>query len=615
MKKKALKLLIELRSKHQHNKVKGFNFNNLSIKFASGDNFCPVCQKTTSILKTQSKTCYSYRYGIFRLTERISYCKDHKYVMNTNNIIKYYSELADEIVCDDYKITYDLIVKIGLLRYRNHMQLGEIQNSLKYGYASIDLPISTIGLIGKRFLEYCKMLHQKYENKIKAEILSNAGYTLHFDGTTEKQSNVIVFVVKDSISGNVLDSVKIKSESIDQIKPVIEGVVEKYGVPLLTQSDLKPGFKTCVDEIFNKKALQVLHIYCNYHFLRSFDDYFKEDYQILKKQSTYSRLKSRLSTLADSIKFEKVIDLKKCKLTKLSDISDYYEKNENLTHIQGLILQICIKWILKYKTDSTGKGFPFDLPYLDLYIRLINAKKFLEQININDEHKKNWDNFSNIVMEILTNESCKKSISILKFIKDWFQKLRVVLYMQSGNEIRKNYSPLSERYKLSFTQLEQIPDNIEMYLQNISNQIGECQDDRGKEILLKFQKKVNKYKSNLAPPVHTYCVNAKEQKLILERTNNCLEQSFRTDKSMLRRITGREKLTREFDSVGELIPYYNSMKNNHIFKFIFEDEDILVQEFASLFFSHKNSRSETKIIELDTMKSNCKHDEKLVLSA
>lgn len=612
MKKKALKLLIELRAKYLYNKNIKSDFDKLSIRFSSEISFCPICKKKTNALKTQSKICYSYILGKFILTKRISYCKYHKYVMNSNNIIKYYSELVDKIVCDDYKITFDLVVKIGLLRYQDHLQLNEIKNYLKYGYASIDLPISTIGLISKRFLEFCKMLHQKYEYKIKEEILSNGGYTLHFDGTTEKQSKVIVFVIKDSISGHVLSSAKIKGEGIDEIKPVIEKVVQKYGNPLLTQSDLKPGFQTCMDKIFDKK---VLHIFCNYHFLRSFDKDFKEYYQVIKKHIASCRLKSALSNLATSIGCELDDNLIKLKFAKLSEIKKYYEENRNAAHIYSLVLHACITWILKYLTDSTGKGFPFDLPYLDLYIRLINAKKFIEQNGINKECKNYWDDFSNIVAKIQANDLFEKSILMLKFLRKWFQKLRAVLYMQSKGKTKKNSSPLSERYKLSFTQLENIPDNIETYLQSLSNQIDECQCDEKKEVLLKFQKKINKYKSNLTPTIHTYKVNGKEQKVILERTNNCLEQSFRKDKSMLRRITGREKLTREFNSVGEFIPYYNSMRNIDMFKFMFEDEDKLVQEFASLFYSKKNSMAEMKIIEDEHIKINSYDEDKLALSA
>ena len=594
-KKKTLKLLIELRGKCEYDKHLKLLFSNLSIKLASEVSICPVCREKTNILKTQSKICYSYMLGKFVLTERISYCKEHKYLKNTNNIIKYYSGLSNEIVCDNYKITFDLVVKIGLLRYCNYMQLAEIKNQLKYGYASIDLPISTIGLIGKRFLEFCKMLHQKYEYKIKENIISNGGYALHFDGTTEKQSQVIVFVVKDSISGHVLSSVKIKGESKDEIKPVIEDVAKKYGTPLLTQSDLKPGFKTCVDEIFDKK---VLHIFCNYHFLRSFDNYFKEDYQVVKKHIVSCRLKSTLFSINISIG-NNIDDLPKLKFDNLSDIKGYYKENHNSININHLTMSACISWILKYQKDSTGKGFPFDLPYLDLYIRLMSVKEFIEKIGINKENEY-CVKFCNTVSRIQSNDISEKSINLLKFRREWFQKLRAVLYMEGEGKTKDDSSPLSERYKLNIDQLEKIPDNIESYLQNLSEQIDQCEWDDQKEILLTFQKKINKYKFNLIPPTHAYKADGKEIIVIIERTNNCLEQWFRIDKSGLRRITGREKLTREFNSVGEFLPYFNSMKNHDLFKSMFENEEILTQEFASLFAKPKKTSNEMRIIQNQT---------------
>ena len=68
--------------------------------------------------------------------------------------------------------------------------------------------------------------------------------------------------------------------------------------------------------------------------------------------------------------------------------------------------------------------------------------------------------------------------------------------------------------------------------------------------------------------------------LIPERTNNCLESFFRLVKALLRRNTGRSALTKEFASVGTLLPYYVSMKDHKTFRHIFEDEQKLIHEFA-----------------------------------
>ena len=72
------------------------------------------------------------------------------------------------------------------------------------------------------------------------------------------------------------------------------------------------------------------------------------------------------------------------------------------------------------------------------------------------------------------------------------------------------------------------------------------------------------------------------QIFIPHRTNNFLETSFRSDKSIIRRQTGRSKLPREFGSVGALLPYYKSMKQHRIFRHFFDDAKKLAEEFAKL---------------------------------
>ena len=124
------------------------------------------------MLKTSIKNCYSFRFGKFRLIEGFFFCQEHKYITKSSNqILKYHSQLAVEIVDRGYRIAIDLVVKVGLLRYRDNRQLEEIQSFLKCSSAKINLPLSTIGLIAKRFLKYCKLFHEKYEFKIKTDII------------------------------------------------------------------------------------------------------------------------------------------------------------------------------------------------------------------------------------------------------------------------------------------------------------------------------------------------------------------------------------------------------------------------------------------------------------
>jgi hypothetical protein len=77
-------------------------------------------------------------------------------------------------------------------------------------------------------------------------------------------------------------------------------------------------------------------------------------------------------------------------------------------------------------------------------------------------------------------------------------------------------------------------------------------------------------------------IDEKTKIIIPHRTNNFLETSFRSDKSIIRRQTGRSKLSREFGSVGALLPYYKSMKQHRTFRYFFDDAKKLAEEFAKL---------------------------------
>lgn len=138
------------------------------------------------------------------------------------------------IVDKNYQICFDLIVKIGKLRFDEHRQLEEIAHYLKCSSAKLDLPISTIGMIAKRFLEFCQLLHQKYESQIREGIKSYGGYFLHFDGSTENKSGKINFLVIDSRSGHVLESTMIESEKKEIVKNILRQVQLRYGNPLIT---------------------------------------------------------------------------------------------------------------------------------------------------------------------------------------------------------------------------------------------------------------------------------------------------------------------------------------------------------------------------------------------
>ena len=101
---------------------------NLKIRLYPELASCLICGKKTNLLKTDAKTCYSFELGKFTLISGSSFCADHKYFSDKpNQVIRYESDLAAMIVDKGYRVAFDLVVKIGRLRYDDHRQLREIK--------------------------------------------------------------------------------------------------------------------------------------------------------------------------------------------------------------------------------------------------------------------------------------------------------------------------------------------------------------------------------------------------------------------------------------------------------------------------------------------------------
>ena len=489
------------------------------------------------------------------------------------------------IVDRNHSIAFDLVVKIGKLRYDEHRQLEEIKNYLKCSSAKINLPISTIGMIAKRFLVFCRLLHEKYEKHILDDIKGNGGYYLHFDGTTEKKCDKCNFLILDSISGHLLESVMIDCESYETTKSALEKVQSRYGNPLATISDLKSGFLRACKDVF---GVMVIHIFCHYHFLKTFKNDFIPHHQLIK---TYLGQKIKLrSSIEELLKTLNHNDPKPLPhlTNSIEKIETYWTDTKDTLNSYRYVLA----WILKFKQDSSGKGVPFDLPFLDFYNRFMKGKELINKIfkkGLPIYQSKYYRHGFNLVVEKFKTGSddarkFRKSIRHLQYLKNWFTKLRGTLFLEAkADDQETQIAPLSKKYRLTEEEARSIPKKLTNYIRELNNELAHCKNPNKKSVVKRFIKQVEKYQKNLYVPTLITNINGRKTKLIPPRTNNHMECFFRFVKSLIRRCTGRSKLSKEFGSIGALLPYYLSMKNHPIFRSIFKDERMLTEEFSKLF--------------------------------
>lgn len=575
-----------LRSTYRNDKDIISSISDLSIRLYSENTSCSICGQKTHLLKTDRKTCYSFDLGRFTLISGCNFCADHKYFSGVpNQIIRYESNLAAMIVDKGYRVTFDLVVKVGRLRYDDHRQLHEIQAYLKCSSARIDLPLSTIGTIAKRFLVFTQLLHQSRESSICEDISANGGYFLHFDGSTEQKCGLCSLVLLDSRSGHILESLMVQSEKYDTIHDALEKVRAKYGNPLVVISDLRSGFVRACTAVFGD---DVNHLLCHYHFLRTFRDEFTQNYVFIRTCMTQKwKLQAELVKQLKSLQSIQPKAVYPKELKTVNAIEQYFEETGDVLGAY----QYLLRWMLQFRQDSSGKGIPFDLPYLDFFHRFIAGKQVIDRIFAKSSTELWFKYYRHGFCQVVKrtkrlgyNEpGFRKALHQLEYAHKWFNRLRAVLFLQVQKEDDKPLAPLSKKYRLTEQEASRIPQRLKDFLRIVKLVLSTCKHQARRAFLENLKKQVQRYKDNLKVPIIAVTINGKETILVPPRTNNCLETLFRFVKSLLRRCSGRSKLPKEFGSVGGLLPYYMSMRNHPTFGDVFNDDRKLAEEFAKMF--------------------------------
>ncbi len=390
----------------------------------------------------------------------------------------------------------------------------------------------------------------------------------------------------DSRSGHILESMMVKSENYDTIKKALDKVRSKYGNPLAVISDLRPGFLRACINVFGEA---VIHILCHYHYLRTFRDEFTKNHLFIRKCLTQ---KWKLQTgLAKQLKALQAVQPKTPypkEFKTIGEIEAYVQKTGD---VQGAYWY-ALRWILNYKQDSSGKGVPFDLPYLDFYHRFISGKKFIDSIfsksSIALRLKYYRQGFCQVVKKTkklgYLEPGFRKALRQLEYAHKWFNKLRAQLFLEAQMEDDKPLAPLSKIYRLTEEEAQKLPQRLNDFAESVKRELSTCKNTARQAFLKNLRNQVIKYQNNLHVPIIEVTIKGIKTRLIPPRTNNCMESLFRFLKCLLRRCSGHSKLPKEFGSVGALLPYYMSMKDHPTFKEIFNHDHKLAEEFAKLFF-------------------------------
>jgi hypothetical protein len=160
-------------------------------------------------------------------------------------------------------VGYDVMVRVGILRFCQHRQREEIREAL--AREGVPLSVGEVSNLSLLFLDYLQALHDARSAQIGAALKSDGGWPLHVDATGESGRGMLL-VVYAGWRKWVLLSRKIPTERAEVILPCLREVVEKYGAPCAVMRDLGGPVTNAVNNLLSELELDIPALACHFQY-------------------------------------------------------------------------------------------------------------------------------------------------------------------------------------------------------------------------------------------------------------------------------------------------------------------------------------------------------------
>jgi hypothetical protein len=477
---------------------------------------------------------------------------------------------------------YDLEVYVGLERFLHHRQREEIRGDLARRHG-IELSSGQVTEMSARFLSHLEVLHRSQAPALRKALASDGGYPLHLDATGEDGRGTLL-VAFAGWRHWVLGAWKIPTERAEFILPGIQSIAASFGAPCAIMRDLGRAMKEATNEFVLSLKDPIPVLACHLHFLSDIgEDLLEEAYDKLRKlfrkvglvQHLRAFVRQQGRNLGESI--EQGRDGLRCWLAESDQSHRIPDGVSGTTAVRSLA-----QWVLDYRADGTDQGFPFDLPYLDLYDRCLQVsqatKAFLRESPADVKVKKSLDKLGQILRPIECDVPPFTSIGVtLSKRAKLFTELRRALRLEDKD------SPAGIDSERQIKKLNDVRSAVE----TLTASLKERRPERGPA--KDMRQAIDLILSHLdrhGPYLWGHVIATPKQAgagiRLVDRTNNVLESFFHTMKRGERRRSGRKILTQDFERLPPAAALAINLRHTAYVEIICGSLDRLPQVFAQL---------------------------------
>jgi hypothetical protein len=396
------------------------------------------------------------------------------------------------------------------------------------------------------------------------------GYICHLDATCEGRDPFLMSSI-DSLTDIVLGNVKLPAEDEAHIVPFLARLKQAFGVPLALVHDMGSGILKAVAKVFPGVA----DFICHFHFLRDIGkDFLGAEYDTIRKRLSHHGIGASLRYRAKQLKRE--LDTHPAMIAALHDgIQNAALPPDAFAFTPVVGAYTLIQWALRGKTDGDGYGFPFDRPHLSFAQRLQRLNAQIEQIkdlHLRGQWRDNIPYFKlHVALQpILKDKALWTTVAAIEAKVVVFEKLR------SAMRIALPAGPHGINDEGRAGHIRTIEKRVTAFRAWLTRRKDYPQDRAAGKMI----EQIHKYWEKLFADPITVQTPAGPVRIQPQRTNNILEQFFRSLKRAHRRRTGNAASGRMLRTILAETPLVQNLANPHYMQLLLNGTSSLEEVFA-----------------------------------
>ena len=537
------------------------------------------------VQKTIQRTGRTLAHGSFRVQETIYVCASG--CRKKGHLVTTHSSPLAQLLLPHSTVGYDLLVYVGRERFLEYRQREEIRTDLQRRYGII-LSTGEISALGRRFLLYLEALHWKRAPALRAALNADGGWPLHIDATGEDGRGTMVTALA-GWRGWVLSAWKVPTERAEFILPGIQRVAAAFGAPCAIMRDLGRAMTEAAKEYAQSLKKPIPVFACHQHFLSDIgEDLLEDGHNQMRDCFRQSKLLPHLRALVrqQGRHLGEAIGSGREALDRWLEGTDHTHRLPDgvggITTVRSLA-----QWVLDYHADESGQGFPFDLPWLDLYGRCLRLSAalgtFLRMPPADAQVRKSLEALRRILHPV---EADQPSFALvghsLSQRADLFDRLRDALRLEDKDPTVQKLNDVQWAIK-----------RLTASLRRERPERGPATDRRQAiDLILAHLDRHGPHLWGHAMPIPRRVGRGVR---LVARTNNQLESLFHTIKHGERRRSGRKILTQDFEVLPPAAALTTNLWHPDYVSLLCGSLDRLADAFAQL-----DAPNRSRSIALDT---------------